>query len=54
MIFNALLFEVLREMAKKSNTLLHRFKEYSVSSKPKSKKVQRAVVKKKGFKTNQA
>lgn len=54
MIFNALLFEVLREMAKKANTLLHKFKEYSLASKPKPKKVQRAVAKKKGFKTNQA
>ena len=53
MVFNNLLFEVLKEMAKKQDTLLAQFKQYSMTLKGKPKKIQRVVPKKKGFKTNQ-
>lgn len=52
MVFNALIFDILKEMAKFPESMLKRFKQYS-TKKPKIKRAQ-PKQKKNGFSTNQA
>ena len=52
MVFNALIFDILKEMVRYTDTILKKFKEFSIK-KPKIKRAQ-PKPKKNGFPTNQA